>query len=218
MSRTLFLVVAVTVLAIGWANDSHAVRHQPREGWVAGVSWGIGRGVITTPDGEALDYREGAAPQWRIGPMLGSRFLLALEHRFWFVERADIEEPTPIGEVEEGDEIEATKGRLTLQSFGLSLDFFPGNAENATGGIWLRVGAGIGWSGVSIFEGVGLGHGPRTDEAGFSALLGAGYDFWVYKSFMLGAGVSFNYLDIGGTEFVKKGWFAPLTLNGSLYF
>lgn len=201
-------VGALLVLVTVWTSEATALRHQPREGWVAGVSWGIGRGGITTagPASQDLEFREGATPQWRIGPMLGSKFLLALEHRLWFVERASFDPPDTV------------KGRLTLQSFGLSLDFFPGNPHDATGGIYLRVGAGIGWSGVNFFEGIGLGHGDRTDEAGFSVLVGAGYDFWVSRNFLLGAGIAYHYFDIGGAEYVDKGWFSPVVLNGTLVF
>jgi hypothetical protein len=204
LRRWPLLIGATLVVSTLFVSDSYAVRHQPREGWVAGISWGLGKGAVTTPEGREGEFHEGAAPQWRVGHTLGSRLLLAFEHRAWFVELGSV----PAEE----------KLRLTLQSYGFSLDFFPGKSANATGGIYLRAGAGLGWSGVGQIEGLGLGETQRTDEFGFSGLIGAGYDFWVARDFMLGAGTAYNYFSIGGDEYVDTGWFTPVVLNGSLFF
>lgn len=198
-------LAALTLLGLCLAaQPAEAIRFQQRPDWRVGLGWGFGRGTFEDPTGGEAQYSSGSAPQIRFGRMLGSRVMVGLDYEAWMLEFGDI----------------PTKYRRGLQNFMLSFDLFPGNPQGPSGGIFLRLAGGMGWSGsseVPVAVGEAQQHGERIDEWGWGASVSGGYEFWVAPNFTVGAGASFDYLDLD-ERIVDRAGFGALVLDLNLYF
>ncbi len=219
------IVIAITLMAFTliFPEDALAIRTQPRPLWMVGVGWGLGRGAFNQPDGSSQEYKEGGIPLIRVGRMLGSKTMLAFNYSGWVVEFD--EEHLESGDAaglfvdEEADTV-IIKSRRSQQQIALSLYWFPGNPDGASGGVYLRAGAGMGWTGsnkVPIIAGGSQGHGNRIDEFGWGVSAETGYEFWIHEHATLGAGVFYDYMSIQETM-VDDGWFAGASMNFNIYF
>jgi hypothetical protein len=200
-ARALILVAAAVVF---FAADADALRYHPRPDWMAGVGLGIGRGTFVDPAGVESGYRNGVSPQIRLGRMLGQRAMIGVNWDAWFIEYGEV----------------PTKHRRSLQNVALAATFFPGGPEGPWGGLYLRAGAGVGWTGtaeVEIVEGGKQEKGERVDEWGVGAVGEVGYEFWITDNFAAGLVSAINYFDIGET-IVDTAWFGSAGLTFNLYF
>ena len=213
-SVTAFILAALLSAAL--ATDVFALQKHERDGWVAGIAFGYG--VSKIKSGETLNelesgWNQGATPRLGIGHMIGRRFMLGYEQCQWMEEQG-------LGEA-------AVRG--SLQTFGLELNWFPGNPQSATGGIYLRGGAGFANARVALTpHAVGSGSSggssgdsvhteEHVDEAGTSYMLGIGYEFRVAKPFAIGADLTANYQVIH-KELFDTNWFVPITVQLNWYF
>ena len=200
IARGALLAGAIIVVA----GDAHALRYHERPNWMFGVGWGVGRGSLTTSDGETVEYRNGASPHIRLGRSFGQHAMVGVHWQSWLIE---------FGEV-------PVKFRRTLQNLSLGFTWFPGNPNGSSGGLFLRVGAGAGLAGTGVKEatvGKAQHGGKRLDEWGVAAFAEGGYEFWVSHNFTAGLGFTYNGFDIGG-DFVDTAWFAATILHLNLYF
>jgi len=215
------LVIAAIALGALYPEEALALRTQPRPFWTVGVSWGLGRGVFNQPDGSRQEYEEGGVALIRVGRMVGSKAMLALNYSGWIIEFDD--EPQEEGAAKFNDEAEDStiiKNRRSMQQLALSLYWFPGNPDGASGGVYLRAGAGVGWAGsnqVPITPGQSQGHGHRIDEWGWGVSAETGYEFWVHRHATLGVGVFYDYMSVKETV-VDDGWFTGASMNLNIYF
>jgi hypothetical protein len=189
---------------------------------MVGVGWGLGRGVFNQPGGDRQEYKEGGIPLIRVGRMLGSKTMLAVNYTGWLIE-FDEERMATGGATTFSDEQEDStiiKNRRSLQQLVLSLYWFPGHQDGASGGVYLRAGAGMGWAGtnqVPITPGQPQGHGDRIDEWGWGVSAEAGYEFWIHTHATLGVGAFYNFMSVQET-IVDDGWFTGASLNLNIYF
>jgi len=174
------------------------------------VGMGIGRGDFSDIDEISRSWRNGAVPQIRFGRMLGKHFMVSANYQGWLIEFDQF-----------GDAVlQDAKIRRSLQDLSLGLAYFPGNQNTPLGGLYLRVGGGIGWSGttvVPVIEGGKQGHGIRHEDWGTAWFGELGYEFWISRNAALGLIYSYNYFDIDG-DLVNTAWFASLNVTLSLYF
>jgi hypothetical protein len=174
------------------------------------VGIGIGRGDFSDADEVSRSWRNGAVPQIRFGRMIGGHFMLGAVYQGWVIEFDRF-----------GDAVlEDAKIRRSLQDLAFGLAYFPGNQETALGGLYLRLGGGIGWSGTTIVpvtEGGKQGHGEGRDDWGTAWFGELGYEFWISRNSALGMIYSYNYFDING-DLVNTAWFSALNVTLSLYF
>lgn len=221
----LLAVAMIVCILIGalLPDEALALRTQPRPNWMAGIGWGIGRGEYRLLDGTTEKYSEGGTPLIRVGRMIGSKAMLALNYSGWVVEFD--EDPPENGEepglfASDAEDSTIIKKRLSQQQLNLSIYWFPGNPRGASGGVYLRAGAGMGWSGsndVPITPGEEQGDGDRVDEWGWGLSAEGGYEFWVGSHATLGVGVFGNYMSLKDT-IVDDGWFAGASMNFNIYF
>jgi len=223
-SGLLLVIIAVAVALFGAAapDDALALTKQPRPAWMVGISWGLGRGVFQSPDGETQKYSEGGIALIRFGRMVGSRAMVALNYTGWIIEFD--EEHRGNGELslftDEVTDSTIIKSRRSQQQMALSLYWFPGRPNGASAGVYLRAGAGMSWSGsneVPITPGAPQGHGNRLDEWGWGLSAEGGYEFWVSRNATLGLGVFYNYMSAQET-IVDNGWLAGAAINFNIYF
>jgi hypothetical protein len=204
------LTCLVLVLAcVALVPDALAIRYQPRHDWMVGVGFGIGRGAFDNLNGERSEYRSGAAPAIHVGRALGEHFMASVSYEAWLIEFGTSQPGFP------------EKTRRTLQNLALAFTVYPGNQRGASGGIFLRAGAGLGWAGTGFKEAVPdqkQDEGERYDEFGFGVFGEGGYEFWIAENFTTGLSATFNYFDIGGDLVVDKAAFAAVLLNLNLYW
>jgi hypothetical protein len=205
------LAAAVVLATLGLALPavSEALTHQKRPDWMIGVGMGYGRGQFEGPGGQEDSYRNGAVPGIYFGRMLGQHLMVGGSYEGWMLEFGGTVNDTV-----------AVKFRRSLQNVGFAVTVFPGNPENATGGIYLRATVGAGWAGtaaLAVHAEEAQHNAPRVDEWGVGASAGVGYEFWIIPRFTAGLGLSFDYLDIG-EQIVDRGRFGGLLLNVNLYF
>lgn len=218
-----FAVIVCILLGVMSPNEAFALRTQPRPDYMVGVGWGMGRGVFNRVDGVNEEYSEGGIPLIRVGRMIGSKAMVALNYSGWLIEfdERGLEEGDAVA-LFAGEENDSTiiKNRLSQQQLALSLYWFPGNPRGASGGVYLRAGLGMGWSGmneVPITPGEPQGHGDRIDEWGWGVSAEGGYEFWVSSHATLGLGVLYNYMSIQD-NIVEDGWFTGASMNFNIYF
>ena len=208
------VVLALTALLLGAALPSpcRALEEHVRDGWVAGIGFGLGRAKFQ--GGEALNridtgWEEGATPRFRIGHMLGKRMMIGYEQFQWFDEQG----------------LGTAAVRVSAQTFGAALTFFPGNPRGETGGIYIRAGGGFASARIAVSpDAVGGIDSTETehneehlDEGGTSLMFGAGYEFRLAKPVALGADVTAHYHSIK-QEFFDEIWFVPVTIGLTWYF
>jgi len=215
-SRLLAIATALT-LCVALPSSCLALQKHERDGWVAGIAYGYGVSKIKSgPTLNQLEsgWTQGATPRLGIGHMIGQHVLIGYEQCQWMEEQG-------FGE---------TAVRGSLQTFGLELNWFPGNPNTAAGGIYLRGGAGFanarfafsliptdttGGSGGS--SGSEVHKEEHVDEGGTSYMLGVGYEFRVAKPFAIGADLTANYQTIH-KELFDTNWFIPITVELNWYF
>ena len=195
-----------TILLVGTlqAPAAQALRTQERPAWQVGVGLGYGRGSFEDPAGTRDEYRNGAAFQLRFGRAFGQHLQVGIHYDTWMIEYGEV----------------PTKYRNVEQGLGLGLTWFPGNPQNATGGIYLRASGGMGWIGLAekpAIPGEAQSEGERIDEWGYNLAAEAGYEFWIARNFTAGAGALFGYLGIDET-LVDRAGFAALSLILNYYF
>jgi len=181
-----------------------------------GIGFGAGRGAFENGEaspfylaGETQStYRDGVSPQIRFGRMLGEHFQAGVSYEAWLIEFGVVAPDMP------------DKVRRTIQNLSFAFALFPGNQRGASGGIFLRAGAGLGWVGTGVKEvpiGAPQDEGEREDEWGVGVFTEGGYEFWIAKHLTAGLGATFNYFDIGD-EIVDRAWFGAVVFNVNLYF
>jgi hypothetical protein len=208
-ARFILLSALLLVFSAGFVQDSRAIRYQPRPDWKVGVGLGFGRGAFENLEGEQSEYRSGASPMFHVGRMLGEHFMVGVSYEAWLIEFGTSQPGFP------------EKTRRTLQNLTLAFSVFPGNQRGASGGVFLRAGAGMGWAGTGFKNAVpdeSQDEGVRHDEYGFGVFGEGGYEFWIAPNFTAGLSATFNYFDIGGDIVVDKAAFAAVVLNLSLYW
>jgi len=204
MKERLLLAGTILLLASAYVPAAHALRTQERPACQAGVGLGYGRGSFDDPAGTRDAYRNGAAFQLRFARALGQHAQLGIYYDTWMIEYGEV----------------PTKYRNVQQGLGLGFTWFPGNPQNATGGIYMRVSGGMGWIGLAekpAIPGEAQGEGERVDEWGYNVVADAGYEFWIARNFTAGAGAVFGYLGIDET-LVDQAGFAAVALNLNFYF
>jgi len=216
VKRFLFLLLITAGIGAVLPSGVFALQKHERDGWVAGIAFGYG--VSKIQSGPALNeldsgWTRGATPRIGIGHMIGNRLLVGYEQCQWMEEQG-------FGEA---------SLRGSLQTFGLELNWFPGNPNSATGGIYLRAGAGLanarfatnphalGSSGSSGSSGDTLHVENHVDEGGTSYFFGTGYQFRVAKPMSIGADLTANYQVIHKQLF-DTNWFVPITVELNWYF
>jgi hypothetical protein len=201
------------------APAAHAILYQPRPNWMVGVGLAVGQGEFENvpgsffyeADGKTNRYTAGVTPEIHIGRVLGERFQIGVSYEGWLTE---------FGNVHPGEGL-PDKWRRTMQNLSLSVAVFPGNARGASGGIFLRAGAGLGWVGTGgkqVFEEQAQDEGEREDDWGWAAFGEGGYEFWAHKNATVGLSATFNYMDLSGDHFVAKAWFASIAMNLNVYW
>ena len=226
-SAPLLIVIAaaITVFSAMAPADALALRRQPRPDYMAGVGYGIGRGVFHDPDGNRQEYSEGAIALIRFGRMIGSKAMVALNYSGWIIEYSDstwdwVGDSDHHFFASSPEDSTVLKNRRSQQQLALSVYWFPGNPKGLSGGVYLRLGGGVGWAGTNellIQADNPQGHGSRIDEWGWGLSFEGGYDFWVHSNAMLGLGVFYDYMDMK-ESIVDNGWFTGLSMNFNIYF
>lgn len=199
-----FTIAVALALASASSGVAHAFPVYPRQNWSVGIGLGLGRGEIEAPDGTTSEGLEGPSPQWRVSRKLGSHWALGVEYNGWFHETGD----------------EATKLRRSLQFFGLAVNWYPGNPENAWSGLYLRGAAGIGFTRVAtvyLNDEHEIIDQVAEDDSGPGFVLAAGYEFWLARNATVGLGTSAAVASPDG-EAVKSGWFSPLSFSFNVRF
>jgi opacity protein-like surface antigen len=210
LCRVLLLFASLlTALLAAPARHACALESHTRDGWVAGIGFGFGRAKIQ--GGEALNrldtgWEEGTTPRLRIGHMLGKRVMIGYEQFQWFDEQG----------------FGTTALRVSAQTYGAALTFYPGNPAGETGGIYLRAGAGFANARIAVMEDAIGGvdsthHEDHLDEAGTSFMLGGGYEFRIAKPVALGVDVTAHNHAIG-KQYFDEIWFVPVTVGLTWYF
>jgi hypothetical protein len=216
----ILLIAAITIGTL-FPGEALALRTHPRPQWMVGVGWGLGRGVFNQPGGDRQEYEDGGTPLIRVGRMLGSKAMVALNYSGWLVEfdQERLDTGAAAFSDEAGDST-IIKNRRSLQQLVLSLCWFPGNEDGVSGGVYLRAGAGMGWAGtnqVPITPGEPQGHGNRIDEWGWGVSAEAGYEFWIHTHATLGVGAFYDYMSVQ-ENIVDDGWFTGASINLNVYF
>ncbi|HEU4941326.1 MAG TPA: hypothetical protein VFT97_06870 [Candidatus Eisenbacteria bacterium] len=209
-ARTACLLGCVALLLLALpAKPAFALYDHVRDGWVASIGVGYSRAKITagsTLNRFETDWEEGTTPRFGLGHMIGKRVMLGYEQFQWVDEQG----------------YGAAAVRVSLQTFGAALTFFPGDPKHETGGIYLRAGAGFANARIAVSPdavgGVDSTHTEEhVDEGGTSYMVGGGYEFRVAKPAALAIDVTANYHKVG-KEFFDKAWFIPVTLGLRWYF
>ncbi|HET9253507.1 MAG TPA: hypothetical protein VFP58_15445 [Candidatus Eisenbacteria bacterium] len=206
------LLLAAALLGVALPSRCLALEEHVRDGWVAGIGFGFGRAKFQ--GGEALNridtgWEEGTTPRLRLGHMLGKRVMLGYEQFQWFDEQG----------------LGTAAIRVSAQTFGAALTFFPGNPRGETGGIYLRAGAGFASARIAVMPDAIGGvdttdtghHEEHLDEGGTAFMLGGGYEFRLAKPVALGLDVTAHYHSIK-QEFFDEIWFVPVTAGLTWYF
>jgi len=209
-------VLAATILAAGLAllpplaTMARAASPVERHGWGAGVAYGIGSADVTLKTNDPQSgYSRGASPQFRLGKMVGRRFMIGIEDRQWMNETG----------------VNGEKLRANFQNFNVVLTAYPGKTSNWTSGFFLQVGAGKAHARTSLLEPIPGGNEwgetfevvGKLDESGSGFMVGAGYEIRVSSHLAAGLTTSFNSLTFDDEVFDTVKFF-PGGLNLNWYF
>jgi hypothetical protein len=218
LNRTKWICAAPAIaLCLLQAVPADAIRYQPRPKWTVGVGFGVGRGSFENvpgtffygAGGSTSDYKRGVTPEIHFGRMLGERYQVGLSYEAWLTEFGDVQTGLP------------DKYRRTMQNLSVAFAVFPGNQQGASGGIFLRAGAGLGWVGTGrkeVLEGEAQEEGEREDDRGWAVFGEGGYEFWIHENATAGLSATINYLDVSGDHFVTKAWFASVVMSFNVYW
>ena len=199
--------VLVTAVLLGMAaTDSSALDTVGRDqGWTLGLGFGMGRAEVSYLGGVVEeDFREGVSTEWRLGKMLNRKLALTFDYQGWLIEDGNL----------------GVRLRQGLQSWGLGLTWYPGNPENAWGGMFVRVGGG--WAlanlaATTLDEDLHEVEEERIDEWGVAASGTIGSEFFVTNTVAMGPTLNFAYLWID-EELADEGRWLTFSLLGSWYF
>lgn len=200
--RAVALTLALALL-IPLAPDAHAARPHERSGWHVGISFGTAVGDFDGPAGESLEFKDGVSSHIRASHMVSSRWALGLAHAGWMYETGTL----------------PTKQRYSMQNLLLTTTWYPGRVDGASGGLCLRLGAGLGWVGftqVEIFEEEEQGHGDRIETSGLAMELNLSYEFRLTETVVVGLGMGIN--STGLEEELKSATFVPVYMNLGWYW
>jgi opacity protein-like surface antigen len=222
MPRKTTILCAIAALTM-LAGEALALSPHTRDGWVLGLSFGGARGKATfnsMPAGAGGDAvsgdaetEDGVAPQIRFGHMVGRHLALGASYSGWMYETVNTLKPG-------GYDPASDKLRFSLQNIMLGVTAYPGPADNAWGGLYVRGGVGLAWTAitqVTLVEGEEQGHGDRDQETGLGLELNVGYEFRLVRHMSAGVGFGVNYQDIGKTYY-ETSTFYPVTLNLGWYW
>lgn len=201
--RTLLRILPV-LIAVAIVSDADALRHNQRSDWYFGIGYGMGRGAIDAKGIGTEDYRDGAVPGMRFGRMFGQHFSVGAYWSDWLIEFG----------------VDTLKVRRTLQDLSVGITWYPGNPETATGGVFLRAGAGMGWASTGVksaAEGEKQEKGERLDEWGIGIFGETGYEFWVTRDVTAGLAFTYHYYSIDA-DFVQTAEFFATVMQVNLYF
>jgi len=198
------LLFSAAILGLLPVPQALALGDHTRDGWLIGVGYGYGRGAFTTPSEDRYDFKDGATPQIRFGHMLGRHTSLNLEYSAWMYETGTAE----------------TKYRSSLQNLLLAFTWYPGEADNALGGLYVRGATGLAWASladVDLVDESGHPHTVRKDEAGLGLQMSLGYEFRVTHNAAAGLATGVNWMFIDG-DIYDKAAFVPVALSLTLYW
>jgi len=211
-SRILLVLLAI-VITFGLVRDALAFRRHTRDGWLVGISLGMGTGRWDRiENGETIrqEVEEGIVPQWRVARMLGQRFSFGVEYQGWLIETGNLDF--------ENDN--NNRFRRSLQNWALALTWFPGNPDNAWGGTYVRIGVGAGLAGtaqVVLTEDLEQDYSQRVDEWGVGVLYTIGWELRIIDTMSAGVSISGDYLNIE-ESFVDKAWYNALSFTMAWYW
>ena len=205
-----FVLAAGIMLLPPFVGTARATSPVERHSWGAGVAYGIGAADVTLKSNDpTTGYSRGASPQFRVGKMVGSHFMIGLEDRQWMNETG----------------ITGEKLRANFQNFNVVLTVYPGRNSNWTSGFFLQGGAGVAHARTSLLEEIPGGNEwgetfevvGKLDESGSGFMFGAGYEFRVSSHLAAGITTSFNSLSFDDDIFDTVKFF-PGGLNLNWYF
>lgn len=204
------LVFLLTSLAsgLGYSNASALDSTGRDQGWTLGLGIGMGRAQIEYLDGSLSEkFSEGVNTEWRLGKMINRHLALTFDYQGWMLEDGDLNRFS-------------ARFRQGLQIWGLGATWYPGNPENAWGGLVIRGTAGAALANFAITElddDLLEVEEERLDEWGYGLGLTAGYEFFVTEKIAVGPTVNYGYLMID-EALVETGHWLTLTVLGSWYF
>ena len=201
-------IIVVAVLLGAMATDAAALDATGRDGqgWVLGIGFGMGRAEVTYLGGVVeREFREGVSSEIRLGKMLSNKLALTFDYQGWVIENGNLD----------------LRLRQGLQSFGLGLTWYPGNPQNAWGGMYIRVGGGRALANVAATflnpDDLTEVEQKRIDEWGYVASGTVGYEFFVTDTFAVGPNLNAAYLWING-DLADSGRWLTVSLLGTWYF
>ena len=172
------LTVALSAVLVADTPATATLTENTREGWMVGLTIGAGPGEAEEArTGIRSPSESGTVFSVRAGRMVSAAVLLNLELEWW------------------GRTQLSRDSELTFRNVALAGTYYPYDPDTPLGGLFGR--AGLGAATVVQEDTVG-GTPVSVDEDGWGLLLGAGYELRLTERLALGAGLSFNYLSIGG--------------------
>ena len=200
-------VLLVSLLLASSASALDTMGRQD-QGWTLGLGFGMGRAHVSYFGGEIEnDFREGVNTEWRLGKMLTPQLALTFDYQGWMLEAGDLTQFN-------------ARFRQGLQVWGPGLTWYPGNPQNAWGGMYFRGSGGFALANLAVTtldEDLHEDEEERLDEWGWALGGSIGYEFFVTNSIGMGPALNFSYLSIE-EELVDEGRWLTLTLLGSWYF
>ena len=207
--RAKILVALALLLVTGEARALDTLGRD--QGWTLGLGFGMGRADVqyNATDGGRIEeeLREGVNTEWRVGRMLNRHLALSFDYQGWLLEDGDLN-------------LISARLRQGLQIWGLGLSWYPGNPENAWGGLVLRgtVGPALANLAITVLDEDLLEvEEARLDEWGWGVSLVGGYEFFITDTVAIGPMLSLGYLGIE-EDLMESGYWTTLTLLGSWYF
>lgn len=214
MPRSCLPILIVLAVVLGAVDDAAALKPHVRDGWVLDLSYGMSRGEatfvdplvigeVTLPGGER-GTEDGASTHIGLGHMVGKHLLLGAGYTGWMYETGEYPD----------------KYRISLQNIMASATWYPGQPDNALGGLYVRGAVGLAWSAITeieLSEDEEQGHGTRYLDTGLGLELHLGYEFRVFKVMGAGLGVGLNYQSLNG-DYYETAYFTPLMMNLSWYW
>jgi hypothetical protein len=204
------LVLSIAVLS-PLPGVCRAVQPMERHNWSAGVGFGVGPADVEFNSAATnSDWQRGAAPQLRVGRMIGGHFMVGFEDRQWMDESG----------------VQDYKVRGNIQNVDLVVTVFPGRSDDLTSGFLLQAGAGLAHARTSVLEPYPGGANEwgetyevmaKKDDSGWGFLVGGGYELALSRHLGMGAVFTFNSVefDQGIYDRVR---FIPGALNLTWYF
>ncbi len=210
LTTTLMLTAGFVIVPLP-GELAHAGGPVERHGWSVGLATRVGRADVELKGAPIdLDWSRGGSPEFRVGKMLGDHWMIGLQNRQWLNEGG----------------LAGYKLRGNVQNFGLVLTAFPGSTTNMASGIFLQAGGGLAHGRISALEPYPGGPNEwgetyellaKTDEDGWGASVGAGYEFRISSHFAAGVSTTYNYLEFDDDVYDTVKFFSS-GLNLNWYF